>query len=107
MHLADLEFVGDIVVLRNSSTALQSILGWFDLFAKHMKLEVNLAKTKAFKINPNPKLYQPFTNGLTVECILSYKYLGWTLFLNDQGKDGMVLQIDIAKQALLRFRKTL
>ena len=106
LHIADLEYADDIVVLAELPSDLQPLLDRITSFASMVGLQVNTRKTKYFTTAPGPQL-PLLISGERLEEVASFRYLGSLLLPSGQAKDEIPVRISAARSAFCRLRRPL
>ena len=74
-------YADDLIVLAKSQGELQEKIGKLSSFLQEKKLFINEAKTKRMVFNRGNRLCKInlFINGIAIENVKTFKYLGYTL----------------------------
>ena len=93
-------YADDLTIMSTTAAGLQRQLYALQLFCKQRQLTVSLAKTKVVIFGSRARC-QTFTfNGNEVECVQSYKYLGFELHATKNLSHGVSKLVSAANKAM-------
>ena len=108
-EIASIVWADDIVLLAENEGGLQQMLNVLDAYCQENKLDINTAKTKCMTFNKSGRLIRRnfHVNGVILENVRSYKYLGFLLTPSGEIRTGLKDLRDRALKAFMKLRNTL
>ena len=109
IQIASLIWADDIVLLAESEDGLQKMLNVLDLYCHENKLEINTGKTNCMIFNKGGRLIRRnfYINGVVLDNVRSYKYLGFLLTPSGEVKSGLYDLRDRALKAFMKLKNKL
>ncbi len=105
LYLTDLMYADDIALLSDSAEAVQGALNNIDRFAKLVGLWINASNTKVMSTQPRPGTQHTIhLDGVLLEEVASFKYLGSSFMATGQAKDEISGRIGLARSAFTRLK---
>ena len=103
-----LMYADDIVLMSSSEEGLRKHLRSLEEFCEEWKLEVNIDKTKVCAFGKKPRLLSPFSfEGINLEMVQEYKYLGVWLSTNHVYNKAKKAQANQGKKAIFALQRLL
>ena len=108
-EISSLFWADDIVILSESETGLKEMLGALEEYTSQNKLEINTDKTKVMIFNKTGRLLRRnyYINGVQLENVRSYKYLGFLLTPSGEINSGLQDLRDRALKAFMKLKNDL
>ena len=108
-EIAALVWADDIICLSESESGLQKLLNVLDTYCQDNKLEINTDKTKCMIFNKSGRLIRKKfqINGVNLENVRSYKYLGFIITPSGEIGTGLHDLRDRALKAFMKLKNTL
>ena len=109
VHINSLFWADDLVLFSKDEKGLQKMLDILEKYCKENELSVNTKKTKCMVFNKTGRtILRPFyLNGVQLEMVRSYKYLGFLLTPSGEIKTGLKDLRDRAMRAFLKIKADL
>jgi len=108
-NINSLFWADDLVMFADSETGLQKLLKILEGYCKGNELTINTKKTKCMIFNSTGRLLlRPFfLNNVQLECVRSYKYLGFIITPSGECNTGIKDLKDRAFKAFMKIRSDL
>ena len=108
-EIAALIWADDIILFSESESGLQNMLNTLHIYCQDNKLEINIDKTKCMTFNKTGRLIRRTfqINGINLENVRSYKYLGFILTPSGEIRTGLLDLRDRALKAYMKLKNTL
>ena len=109
-YINSLLWADDIILLSETKEGLQCCLNNLDTYCQKWKLEVNLKKTKSLTFRGKGKKTtndQFYLNTVPIEMTNEYTYLGISIDMTGNLKNGTLKLIDKARRAWFAIQKIL
>ena len=105
-EIGSLIWADDIILLAENENYLAQMLSTVETFCKDNKLTVNTDKTKCMIFNKTGRLFRNkfYLNGVELENVRSYKYLGFLFTPSGEIKSGLHDLRDRAFKAFMKLR---
>ena len=99
----------DIIMFSENENTLQDMLKLLEAYAYQHKLDINTDKTKVMIFNKTGRLMRRiyYLNGVQLENVRSYKYLGFLLTPSGEINSGLHDLRDRALKAFMKLRNNL
>nr|CAH8840565.1 unnamed protein product [Trichobilharzia regenti] len=107
IHITDLEFADDVVLLAENFPDMQQALDQINHLAPTIGLKINTSKTKMFSNTSTSNDEILSLNGAPIEIVPSFRYLGSIMLPNGQAKNEVNARISNARNAFLQLRSVL
>ena len=90
-EISSIFWADDIVRFSENENGLRAMIKVLDQYATENKLEINTDKTKIMICNKTGRLMSRlfFINGIQIECVRCYKYLGFLLTPSGEINSGL------------------
>jgi len=105
LHLADLEYADDTILLSNDFEKLTAALSVYDRESRKLGLKVSWAKTKLMHVSEGPDLPSLNIDGNAVEFADSFVYLGSTVTSNGNLKPEIERRRALSSNVMQSLRK--
>ena len=109
VSINSLFWADDLVLFSKDEVGLQNLLNILEKYCKENKLTINTKKTKCMIFNKTGRLLlRPFyLDGVQLEMVRSYKYLGFLITPSGEYKTGLKDLRDRAMRAFMKIRNDL
>ena len=109
LEIASLVWADDIVLMAESEGGLQQMLNVLELYCQENKLKINTDKTKCMIFNKGGRIIRRnfYVNGVTLDNVRTYKYLGFLLTPSGEIKSGLHDLRDRALKAFMKLKNKL
>ena len=108
-NINSLFWADDLVMFSDSETGLQKLLEILEGYCKENELTINTKKTKCMIFNSSGRLLlRPFfLNNVQLECVRSYKYLGFIITPSGECSTGLKDLKDRGFKAFMKIKNDL
>ena len=108
-EISSIFWADDIVIFSENENGLRAMIKVLDQYATENKLEINTDKTKIMICNKTGRLMSRhfFINGIQIECVRCYKYLGFLLAPSGEINSGLKDLRDRALKAYMGLKNSL
>ena len=108
-EISSIFWADDIVTFSENENGLRAMIKVLDQYATENKLEINTDKTKIMICNKTGRLMSRlfFINGIQIECVRCYKYLGFLLTPSGEINSGLKDLRDRALKAYMELKNSL
>ena len=108
-EISSIFWADDIVMLSENENGLRAMIKVLEEYAIENKLEINSDKTKIMIFNKTGRLMNRiyYINGIQLDCVRSYKYLGFLLTPSGEINSGLQDLRDRALKAYMGLKSSL